>query len=120
WKTGTSYGFRDAWTAGIVGPYVLVVWVGNFNGEGNPAFVGVTAAAPLFFSVVDALRGHDHSLVPPPRPLPHNLSRVPVCAVSGQLPSRHCAHKQMTWFIPGRSPIEVCQIHRSVEIDDRT
>lgn len=121
WKTGTSYGFRDAWTAGIVGPYALLVWLGNFNGEGNPAFVGVTAAAPLFFSIVDALHGHDRGgLLPPPRPLPHNLSRVAVCSVSGQLPSRHCPHKQMTWFVPGRSPIEVCQIHRPVEIDDRT
>ena len=50
WKTGTSYGFRDAWTAGIVGPYALLVWLGNFNGEGNPAFVGVTAAAPLLLA----------------------------------------------------------------------
>jgi penicillin-binding protein 1C len=120
WKTGTSYGFRDAWTAGVVGPYVLVVWIGNFNGEGNPAFVGVTAAAPLFFAIVDALAAQQHGLLPPPRPLPHNLSRVPVCAVSGQLPSRYCPQKQMTWFVPGRSPIEVCQLHRPVDIDDRT
>ena len=48
WKTGTSWGFRDAWTAGIVGPYIVVVWIGNFDGAGNPAFVGVEAAAPLF------------------------------------------------------------------------
>ena len=37
WKTGTSWAFRDAWTAGVFGPYVLVVWVGNFDGSGNPA-----------------------------------------------------------------------------------
>ncbi len=55
WKTGTSWGFRDAWTAGVFGPYVLVVWVGNFDGSGNPAFVGVQAAAPLFFRIVDAI-----------------------------------------------------------------
>ncbi|GAC1628578.1 MAG: hypothetical protein NVS9B10_18630 [Nevskia sp.] len=56
WKTGTSWGFRDAWTAGVLGPYVLVVWVGNFDGQGNPAFVGVQTAAPLFFDLLDALR----------------------------------------------------------------
>ena len=55
WKTGTSWGFRDAWSAGVVGPYVLVVWIGNFNGQGNPAFIGLDAAAPLFFRVADAL-----------------------------------------------------------------
>lgn len=120
WKTGTSYGFRDAWTAGIVGPYVLVVWLGNFNGEGNPVLVGVTAAAPMFFSIVDALRAHLPGLAEVPRPLPKNASRVTVCAVSGQLPTKHCAHKQLTWFVPGRSPIELCQIHREVQIDNRT
>src|SRR5262249_32642908 len=53
WKTGTSWGFRDAWSAGLVGPYVLVVWIGDFRGSGNPAFIGVDAAAPLFFRIAD-------------------------------------------------------------------
>ena len=120
WKTGTSYGFRDAWTAGVIGPYVLVVWIGNFSGEGNPAFIGLSAAAPLFFAMTDALYAHLGNLSEPPRPLPKNLSRVAVCAVSGQIPSKYCAHKKTTWFIPGRSPIDVCQIHRPVLIDDLT
>ncbi|MBL9009239.1 MAG: penicillin-binding protein 1C [Myxococcales bacterium] len=120
WKTGTSYGFRDAWTAGIIGPYVLAVWIGHFNGEGNPAFVGVSAAAPLFFAIGDALYARLRDLSEPPRPLPSNVSRVPVCAVSGQIPSKFCPHKKNTWFIPGRSPIEVCQIHRPVLIDELT
>ena len=55
WKTGTSYGFRDAWTAGVFGPYVLAVWVGRFDGEGNPAFVGRQAAAPLFFEIARSI-----------------------------------------------------------------
>ncbi len=55
WKTGTSWGFRDAWSAGVAGPYVLVVWIGDFQGQGNPSFIGVDAAAPLFFRIVDAL-----------------------------------------------------------------
>jgi penicillin-binding protein 1C len=49
-------GFRDAWTAGVAGDHVLVVWIGNFDGTSNPAFIGVQAAAPLFFSIVDAIR----------------------------------------------------------------
>ena len=64
WKTGTSWGFRDAWSAGLVGPYVVVVWIGNFDGQGNPAFVGVQAAAPLFFRIVDAI-GATSKLVEP-------------------------------------------------------
>lgn len=120
WKTGTSYGFRDAWTAGIIGPYVLIVWIGNFNGEGNPAFVGVSAAAPLFFAISDALYARLRDLSEPARPLPSNVARVPVCAVSGQMPSKFCRHTKNTWFIPGRSPIDVCQIHRPVLIDELT
>ena len=49
WKTGTSWGFHDAWTVGVVGDYVLAVWVGNFDGKANPAFIGLKAATPLFF-----------------------------------------------------------------------
>lgn len=120
WKTGTSYGFHDAWTAGIVGPYVLVVWLGNFDGESNPALVGVTAAAPLFFHVVDALHAQHRELTEPVQKLPRGVSRVAVCALSGQLPGKHCTHTKQTWFVPGKSPIETCQIHRAVEIDVRT
>ncbi|WP_440495458.1 penicillin-binding protein 1C, partial [Serratia sarumanii] len=55
WKTGTSWGFRDAWSVGIFGPYVLVVWEGNFDGRGNNALVGAEAAAPLFFNIIDSV-----------------------------------------------------------------
>jgi penicillin-binding protein 1C len=116
WKTGTSWGFRDAWTVGVFGPYVLAVWVGNFSGEGNPAFVGVQAAAPLFFEIVDSLQAHDRTPFVPRRP-PAALKRVQVCALSGGLPTPSCPHSRPTWFIPGRSPIEPCSIHRTFALD---
>jgi len=120
WKTGTSWGFRDAWTAGIVGPYVLVVWVGNFDGSGNPAFVGVETAAPLFFHVVDALRARDAQMREPPRAMPKNLKRVEICLASGDLPNAWCPQRGMTWFIPGKSPIRVSSVHRPVVVDTAT
>ncbi|MDR3568078.1 MAG: penicillin-binding protein 1C [Syntrophobacteraceae bacterium] len=120
WKTGTSDGFRDAWAVGVFGPYVMAVWVGNFKGEGNQAFVGLKAAAPLFFEIVDALKARGWDLTAPPRPRPANVSRVEVCSVSGELPGPDCPHKKWTWFIPGKSPIKVCDIHRRVAIDDKT
>jgi len=117
WKTGTSWGFRDAWTAGVVGPYVLVVWIGDFTGKGNPAFVGVDAAAPLFFRIADAvnlLHANEHvsALDSPP-----GVSKVAVCAESGDLPNAWCPHTVETWYIPGKSPIRVSQLHRPVAID---
>jgi penicillin-binding protein 1C len=120
WKTGTSWGFRDAWTAGAFGDWVLVVWVGNFDGSSNPAFVGAQVAAPLFFRIADAVRqtgapAADHLLVPP-----HSVLRVEVCAASGDLPNADCPRKSHAWFIPGRSPIRVSTVHRRVPVDMRT
>ena len=120
WKTGTSYGFRDAWTAGVFGPYVLVVWIGNFDGTSNPAFVGVQAAAPLFFELVDSIQVAQPGLREPPHRQPPGLARVEVCAASGDLPNAHCPQRATTWFIPGKSPIHVSTLHRQVVIDRRT
>jgi penicillin-binding protein 1C len=120
WKTGTSWGFRDAWSAGVVGPYVLVVWIGNFEGQGNPAFVGVDAAAPLFFRIADALNMARPDEAAPPLTPPAGVSRVAVCAGSGDLPNAHCPHTVDTWYIPGKSPIRVSQLHRAVAFDPLT
>jgi len=119
WKTGTSFGLRDAWAIGIVGPYVLGVWIGNFDGTPNANFIGREAAGPLFFHIADALRArgdlreaivHQHL----------NLKRIKVCALSGQLPGPYCDHFKETLFIPGKSPIATCSIHRGIPIDSRS
>jgi len=66
WKTGTSNGFHDAWTVALFGQYVLAVWIGNFDGRSNPAFVGRSGAAPLAFKVIDALRAEGRIHWTPP------------------------------------------------------
>ena len=55
WKTGTSFGFRDAWAVGCTPDYVVSVWVGNADGEGRPGLIGAQAAAPLMFSLFQML-----------------------------------------------------------------
>jgi len=118
WKTGTSWGFRDAWTAGVLGPYVLAVWVGDFSGASNPAFVGITAAAPLFFSIADAIRAEHPDRFPRKRPRPpQGVAKVELCALTGALPGPHCPHRKPGWFIPGRSSIEPCAVHQELELD---
>lgn len=117
WKTGTSWGFRDAWSVGVVGPYVLAVWIGNFGGEGNPSFVGVDAAAPLFFRIVDALNLARPNEEVPVRKVPEGVKRIAVCAASGELPNVHCPSTVETWYLPGKSPIRVSQLHRAVAVD---
>ena len=120
WKTGTSWGFHDAWSAGLVGPYVLVVWVGNFDGRPNPAFIGAKTAAPLFFRIADALPlALPNVAIKADKP-PAGLVRIDVCAASGDLPNRWCLQTRKTWYIPGVSPIRVSNLHRPVLIDTRT
>ena len=115
WKTGTSHGFRDAWAAGIQGDYVIVVWIGNFDGTANPAFVARRCAAPLLFDCFHHLRLPNQPDLAPP-----GVSLVELCAVSGQLPCPHCRHRRMGWFLPGVSPIKPCEIHRELLLDPRT
>jgi len=121
WKTGTSYAFRDAWTVGVFGPYVLAVWVGNFDGSGNPALVGRQAAAPLFFEIVDSIPLDPAEQYLNTEPSPHlNLVKVDVCASTGDLPGRHCPQTTTAWFVPGVSPITVSNIHRAIRVDNET
>ncbi len=116
WKTGTSWGFHDAWTAGVMGNYVLVVWVGNFDNTANPAFVGIQTAAPLFLRIADSLRAQGLISTTPALP-PAGVRQVAVCAASGDLPNTLCPMTANTWFIPGKSPIRVSNLHRAVWLD---
>ncbi len=121
WKTGTSHGFHDAWSIAVFNHYVLAVWIGNFDGRPNPAFVGRAAAAPLLFQIIDSLRASWPERIElhlPPAGA--NLKRVEFCAVSGDLPEAHCIHRVEGWFIPGISPIKTCDVHQEVLVDVAT
>ncbi|MGJ0484161.1 MAG: penicillin-binding protein 1C [Methylomicrobium sp.] len=123
WKTGTSWGFRDAWSVGVIGRHVLAVWVGNFDGSKNPALIGGKAAAPLFFSIIDSLRAQrllGGLNEPVPSFKPDTISQIEVCAASGDLPNADCPVRAQTWFIPGKSPIKTSTLHRAVYFDQQT
>ncbi|ASQ45895.1 penicillin-binding protein 1C [Legionella clemsonensis] len=121
WKTGTSSGYRDAWAVGSFGPYVLAVWIGNFNNKGNPAFIGKNIAAPLFFEIIEAIQQERGPLpVIEQHPEYLRLTQIDVCKASGMLPTRYCQDTEMTWFIPGKSPIKSDNIYREVAIDNKT
>ncbi len=119
WKTGTSWGFRDAWTAGVIGPYVLTVWLGNFDGEMNPSLIGIDAAAPLWWRIADALPLVTNAREPNRLP-PLGVTKVEICSASGELPNVWCPKVEEGWFIPGKSPIRVSSLHQPVWIDSRT
>lgn len=121
WKTGTSSGYRDAWTIGTFGPYVMAVWIGNFDNKANPAFIGKDIAAPLFFELVDAIKHEKGPIHPLKKHLEQmNLKKVEVCKASGMLPTRYCKDREWSWFIPGKSPIKTDTIYREVAINSKT
>lgn len=121
YKTGTSIGFKDSWSVGIFDKYILAVWIGNFDGQGNNSFLGRTMAAPLLFNIAYSILSETPSDMLLEREMPpENAIQVQVCSVSGGLPNEDCPVTEWAWFIPGVSPIEKCKIHRRINIDTRT
>ncbi|MGK0367571.1 MAG: penicillin-binding protein 1C, partial [Thermoproteota archaeon] len=118
WKTGTSIGFRDAWSVGLFGPYVVAVWVGNFNGKAHPGLIGSLAAGPLFFEIIDALK----PFTPEEDELRYSekLVEIKVCTLSGKIPSKDCPHKKKALFWTGVSPIDQCNVHRKFTLSQET
>lgn len=118
WKTGTSFSFRDAWTAGVFGDYVLVVWIGNFDGASNNAFLGRTAATPLFFEIIQSLEPllKNESMLQPKwhNPKELHLTKVDLCALCGDLVSPACPVRTQGWIIPGTSPLQTCSVHQVI------
>ena len=121
-KTGTSNGFRDAWTAGVVGPYVLVVWAGNFDNRSNPLLVGGEVAAPLFADIAQALALAEPDFIDLVPRLQEglNITREKVCAATGDLDTSLCRETTETWYIPGRSPTRSSGVFRTILVDRET
>ena len=108
WKTGTSHGFKDAWSIGVNGKYLVGVWVGNANGEGREGLVGLQAAAPLFFKVFNALPNHSWYDAPM-----DELFDQQICATSGYKPTAKCPAIQV--LLPRASEhLPSCQQHKFI------
>jgi len=112
WKTGTSYGHRDAWSIGFSSRYTIGVWVGNFDGHGVKGLSGTEHAAPLLF---DLFRAIDRTSVAKPR-LPR-IEAIEVCALSHRLPTPHCIDRVTIQRIAGVSRLTACDEHRLLIVD---
>lgn len=106
WKTGTSYGKRDAWSIGYNRRYTVGVWVGNFSGEGVPELSGANTATPLLFSIFNAL---DYNSPKGWYQMPANVALRKICAASGDIPGDFCDHQITDYYIIGVSPYHRCQ-----------
>lgn len=113
WKTGTSFGFRDAWAVGITPRYVVGVWAGNADGEGRPGIVGVKAAAPVLFDVFDILPDAEHWFVKPE----YDMIKAEVCKESGYLASVNCNHSTEELIPANGNRTNVCPFHKLIHLD---
>ncbi len=112
WKTGTSFGFRDAWAIGVNSKYVVGVWVGNADGEGRPGLVGVKAAAPVLFDVFDRLPKAEWFSQPY-----DNMEVVPICRSSGHRASPICEEIDTVAIPLTCLKTTVCPYHKLVHLD---
>jgi len=113
WKTGTSYGHRDAWAVGYSGDYTIGVWVGNFDGAARQGISGAEHAAPLLFDLFRALQPGGAAAG---RPAGLRIESLEVCALSHQLPGAWCPTRTRIEYLPGRSRLTRCDHHRRVRV----
>lgn len=111
WKTGTSFGFRDAWAVGVTPEYLVAVWVGNADGEGRSGLTGLSSAAPLMFDLFDMLPGTSWFDKPS-----DDLRKVAVCRKSGYLAGPRCPEVDTVEVSPAGMHSEVCPFHRLVHL----
>jgi penicillin-binding protein 1C len=105
WKTGTSFGFRDAWAVGVIDGYTLGVWVGRPDGTPNPGFFGANVAAPLLKDIASALprRPSDHLPRPPAGVRVANIC-WPLGGDAASTAPQHCHVKRSAWVLNGTIP----------------
>jgi penicillin-binding protein 1C len=106
WKTGTSYGRRDAWSIGYSPKYTIGVWVGNFSNRSAPTLSGATCAAPLLFDLFSALGKADDGEWPLPE---EELNFRLVCSESGLISGDYCNNLITDYYVPGASPYQKCE-----------
>src|SRR5690606_21155871 len=117
WKTGTSFGNRDAWAVGYDSRHTAVVWVGNLDNSASVHLVGAEAAAPL---LVELLQGARRAPPVPSSRVPDDLAPIEVCAYSGHLPTPACPHRATTLALRSSVPVRPCPYHVRVEVDVET
>lgn len=115
WKTGTSFGHKDAWALGGRADITVAVWLGNADYAGSHALRGADLAAPLLFDILEGLgRAGDAASDLPPS---EDMTKVEVCAYSGHPPGSGCSEHKIVWARRSNVPTTLCPYHVTVEVD---
>ena len=113
WKTGTSYGNRDAWAIGLTPEYTIGVWVGNSDGEARPEIIGSSLAGPILFDLVHSLP-EVSSFKEPLK----NLQVFSICKKSGLKSTDACVEREECWLSPTLAQMGQCHYHQKVWMDE--
>nr|WP_242589340.1 penicillin-binding protein 1C [Corallococcus macrosporus] len=117
WKTGTSFGNRDAWAAGSGPKHTAVVWLGNFDHASSVHLVGAENAAPLLFDILEGVGPRGTALQEEDAAPPKDLVGVEVCSYSGHLPTEACTQRKRVDAVRTAVPTAPCPYHHRVEVD---
>ena len=112
WKTGTSFGNRDAWSIGVTPEYVVAVWVGNASGEGRPGLTGVGVAAPVLFDIFKTLPPTTWFKTPS-----EAMMQVPVCRYSGYRATSICEFIDTLRIQKSGAKTAPCPFHQVIHLD---
>ena len=112
WKTGTSFGFRDAWACGVTPQYAVGIWVGNADGEGRPGLIGVEKAAPVLFDIFSTLATKGEWFEQPY----DDMLKVEVCKKSGYRATELC-EKDTVWATKNSIKVKSCSFHQILHLD---
>ncbi|MGD9994778.1 MAG: penicillin-binding protein 1C [Salinivirgaceae bacterium] len=115
WKTGTSYGHKDAWAIGTSPEWTIAVWVGNFDGEGNAQLAGTASAGPLLFDIFNALP-HNPDAYGFKNPL-DEIKTLVLCRETGFLAGAHCIHTDTVEAPIYMEPLRLCPYHHTIQVD---
>jgi penicillin-binding protein 1C len=112
WKTGTSYGFRDAWSIGLTKDYLVGVWIGNADGEGRPGLTGISMAAPVLFDLFDKLPRSNWFAKPQ-----YDMIPATICRHSGFRSTENCELIDTLILPKTMAQLEGCKYHQLVHLD---
>jgi penicillin-binding protein 1C len=113
WKTGTSFGKKDAWSIGYNANYTVGVWIGNFSGEGVPELSGANIATPLLFDIFNTIEYNSSARW---FKQPEGIALRKVCAESGDIPNEFCENQITDYYIPSVSKMTLCTHARKVYV----
>ncbi len=116
WKTGTSYGHKDAWAAGSTPKWTVVVWVGNFDGESNNSIAGMKSAGPLLFNIFNALPDDRQSWY---EFKPKDFVKVNICRETGFYAGSNCPHRDEVNAPINMKSLKICPYHQRFYLENK-